>query len=74
MPFWVRAALPAVAAAIGFVLLAGLYATSSAPEGATLVNRLTAGESWRWFAAFGGVLALLWGGSGLLAQGFKRAR
>lgn len=74
MPLWVRAAVPAAAAALGLVLLAGLYATSSAPEGATLVNRLTAGEGWRWFATLGGTLALLWGVSGLLAQGLKRAR
>lgn len=69
-----RAVLPAVSALVGLAVLGGLYATSSAPAGATLVNHLVAGESGRWFATMAGVIALAWGASGLAAEALRRLR
>ncbi len=74
MPFWLRNAVPALAALCGLATVAGLYFTSTAPPGATFVNHLTAGESWRPIAALLGTIAAMWGISGLLGDAFKKRR
>jgi hypothetical protein len=74
MPFWLRNAVPALVALGGLATVAGLYFTSTAPAGATFVNHLAAGESWRPLVALAGVVALMWGSSTLLGEAFKRRR